>query len=697
MATTLATTSAQILSQLIAAGTNDTIEVAPGNYTRVTRTSGSLVKSGVTIRAQDPDNQPVFLNAGFSLKGVSGVTFKQLTFRGTTTDGTPSIYPTADFAFYIENFDKITVEDCTMDFYKIMCYFGPGTDFIFRFNRQSRWGIDANRIYTAVTLNDYTYNEIVNNWAGPAMIDEPRIDNPSTRHPDWLQFVRRAGNPPASDFYIGRNYLDLGNADQDRGLTACLLSSGDTGAFPRSLRLTIEDNYSRGGRRDGWALDMSQDAIINRNVLRETASIQHVPRIRLIRATQNVTVTNNVMAAALEKFQWSQVGTETISNNIVSTTAIPAGFYNPQPGVNTGPRTSGVTLPAQPTVAGAAGDGYFGAAYEVAVGVYAGVLIIPTGSVASGITDPARFNWRNTGLGITDPQPLRVASPPSSAAGRRFETLAPDVALATWTAGYSEPFTGSTWRYANADGVWSDWSSYVSGWTAPAEPVDPDPELPGLTAGQWEVPTTAVLVQEDRYTFTVRTTGTTPTHTGMEYDLAADGVWRALTFLDDDGGDLIYQAEPSAPGGLEHTVGFAEVSPNIRVRYFVNTTPSLPSVDAKTFTGPTAPATQLAPGDRYGTGSALRTLGGFRLLEAAAVRPAVPSGVEASTNAGTITVLGPDTPPAGAAWVQVRYAGRAYEMTDGSVSFPEVSGQTLVLVRGIAADGTPGISNPVFV
>lgn len=361
--------------------------------------------------------------------------------------------------------------------------------------------------------------------------------------------------------------------------------------------------------------------------------------------------------------------------------------------------TAVLTLePAAPTppaaLTGDPGDGRIGNTYltEIA-GLYSGVAIIAATSEAFEIgSDASRLEWQRTGDGDAW-SPFRVATPATNSAGSlRFE-MRPRAGMTDDQWGRTAGLTMDEIRVRWFKELWSAQSTNAGSFTAPG--TAPPTELPALTAGMWAMHNEAVSEGLGRFGWGVVTTDTAPAYTALQYDLNADGVWRNFADVGLDGmSRTIWAAQPSVPGGLEHTVGYDETTPPIRLRYFSNTEASPASADSKTFTGPPAPEPVVAldPGDLLAQSGNLLVVGAWRIRVAPANRPAVVSGdIRVRLIDGVIYISGFDGPPVGAERAQVRYAGRSYPIDNAGLEIPAVEGEDLVMIRGIDADGVAGL------
>lgn len=696
MATTVATTSAQILSQLIAAGPNDIILVAPGTYSSVTRQT-LLVKTNVVIRAQNIDNRPLIQDSGFRFNFVKGVTIDNIQFRGTAIESTKNgvQYPASNGP-RIDDCEDITFINCSFDFYYRIAQHNRNRNVRYLRCEFTRCGLDPISAYVTQRGFEVSY----------CVFKDDRIDRSrqkeGPRHPDPIQFACNNRDAPSEDVTISYNLM-IGGSDGQTGkgpffgnsrsrVLSTLADLPEVGY----KRIRIIGNEIYGGRTHGIFLEASEDSEISGNLLRRAApNPMELPRISIYGRHRNLRVTNNVLVAGILYNNGATAADLTLSNNVVSNTAVPTGWSPLIDGVNVGPNTGGdpvtPTAPTRPTNTSA---GQFETAAVDAApafpGRWTGVLAIPSGSFAfAAAADPTRFRWLRPGVSL--PKPFIAANPPLSATGaRRLQMQSgpggnPDIS----TVAGGETLSGLTWQWQGANGAWSELSSFTANVVASDTPLPPDPGLAALTAGQWSIVGPQRLAGR-RYTARVKLEAGAPAVTGLQWD-KNDNVWRNARA---DGSE--YVLEPLQEGGFDHSVNYAQTLP-IRLRYFVAAQPSPASATIKTFTAPAAPIRPAAIADstRLAFGAVPLILNGQLVSVAKRARPDVVRTEEETVLAevigNTIRLVLPSSPPIGAAFMQVIYNGRAYKVNEEETFIPYNPLVRTGLVRGIAADGTTGL------
>lgn len=716
MAVLNATTTAQIITQIIAAAPNDEIAVAPGNYVplAMVRTAGTVLnKTNVKVRPQDVNNPPNFIvnnggQVGWNMAFVNGLTVEGMKFTGTpSVNGTGGLqYPTASAGLWFERCNNYQVRHCTVSFFRL----GIVNRFV---NGVTLWYNDFKllQIDTMRFLETSINIHIEGNILGPHRIDPALVPTADNWHSDSIQFARRDPNPASTDIVIRKNYFT--DPDPAAAHQGVFFAGPYVGAQPRHQRVLVEDNFMINGKF-GWAFKQTWDLTFRRNCTR-TTRLGNTPanstRLRLAeRLGGTIHVSNNVFPTNSMGVDLTEgvvgVWVNEITAPVLSNVAFPVGFTELIPYQNVGPYTDGAVTPpdppAQPTDGSATGHGRIGTSYETEFpGAHSGVLIIRNDAPAFAAVgnDPAKLRWRNPTLAVNTPRPFRVGTPATNAAGSTRWEMRPEnnLPLNLWTTTAGNTYDGIEWSYT-ADGVvWSDWSSYTGAFTAPGTP--PPPTLDALTAGQWEFVGDLQPVFEGLFTRYLRITPTGPTFNSVQWDRNGDGLWRPLVNMGlDEDNMIIWQLQPLIGGDTEHLVGYEEVSGTIRLRYSQNETFSPPSVDNKTFTGPEdpPPVSPFDPGVRATISSALATLNGQMLVVPPANHPVVITDdtLVVGEEDGIITVIPPISPPIGAVAVTATYNGKTRNITTGPGTFLRKSGETpgtgMVTVRGVNAAGVKG-------
>lgn len=710
--------SDDLAQAMLDASQGDHLALAGGNWPAFSRQS-PIVKNGggagfagfganVTLRPADRNNPPVWNTGRFDVKGLQGFTFDGLWFHGTAVEATIGgvQYPDLREALRFYDCKNIKLVNCSIKFHLSQLRVTNCDFFEIARNRFWQTGIDAMMFY----------NSSRDIWIHHNVINDTRTDasrrNEADRHADVMQFrtgTSQVGSNPFRRVVVEDNYADRTSAVSQGVFTnnqGGIMGIGSVDMIVRRNSFILDNSLA-------IAVSGQQNVLVTGNRLRAPAGTSQSmkPRIFIYRTDGSGTITNNVMAASFQLMNGASLSSYTNSGNVVSDTANPSGWTELVPGVNVGPYTDGdasePTAPvrmtdewADPPTNSVSKDGRIGSVTEVSPGRYTGEAIIPTASVAASAmaTNPTtpgtpvdNLEWTRTGLSAW--KPFRVANPAINGAGwRRYEmTGGPGDAASVYTVGPGETMDGITLRY-KANGIASEASSYTVGFTAPGEPPPPA-ELDPLAADDWEIFSVVDALLPGRSTARIKITGVT--YTGAQWTIDGESVWRPLVQVGEDGGAAVLQLEPSAPGGSEHTVGYAGAADDtlaIRVRYSVDIEWGPESATAKSFTGPTAPT---VIGDEGGflvaSGVPLRAAG-FPLVVAAAGVPPPPVAEGSAAFAdgdGTVTVT--LSAPIGATGVRVLYAGQAYDLDGTQVSFPAVIGEETVYAHGVTADGTAGI------
>ena len=713
-------TSLSVLGTAIQdASGGDQIVVAGGPYTGIVNlTSGTSKASELIIRGSNPNSPPV-INGRLQIQGQArNLTFRRLNFVGTEYDtGSNGVrYPTASEPLrFDDNRGGIKLFACLFDFYlnglKFQrCESGGAEVAYCNFERMC---VDPLMVYGVMPGFYFHHNSVIKQLTDPAR------RNVSTRHPDATHIrpnEGQVGTNPMANMRIEYNLLD----DPSGYLKGFFCNNEKNTVGVGFTDPIFFNNDIRLGRYAGIELTGGTNSLIERNRLRPyDAGVDENPSIEIELAVSTGIIRNNVTARAIVYKGGALASNFTVTGNSVSSTASPTGFVEMVDGTNCGIGAyvddGGAVTPdapsqewSNPPTNTASKDGRVGTYYEIAGTPtrYGAVLIVPSASLAWDVvsalpTTPgtdvsATLFWRPDG-GTSDKR-VRVGDPATNASGsRRFDLIgAASDAVTAYSVLAGESMSGIKWGYKRAS-IASPLATYTGGFTAP--PAPPVEDVDPLAADQWEFVGSVYEVSPGRFTKALRIIPIVgPAYTGLQWD-KSDGVWRSLIAVGTDGGATTYQLEPSEPGGVEHTVQYAQTL-NIRLRYAVSQVYSPASLTTKGFTGPNAPdpIDPYEPGDLLTLGGQFATLAGVPVsIPTSLNRPDMPVDLYMERVGDTVTIAMSPVLPGGADRQGILYAGEIHWPVGDVVTFTAVSGKRFCLAMAWGPTGTPSIAQHIFI
>lgn len=321
--------AAQLSAALSSAGSGDTILLAGGDYGRLYMPAngfGSGFSAPVTIAAADPGNPPEF--SGLDLRGVSNLTFREVTFDYTFQAGDPLFfrpfqvgYGSANVAFTGVTFDGDTAKGVSTS----ADGFGTGSGLSvtnttgIRIENSELSGFWRGAVFSNVNNVTVIGNEIYSmrseglNFSAVqgAVIENNRIRDFETSptsgdHPDMIQFWTNGTTRPSTDIVIRGNTLDIGAGDATQSIFMRndQVDRGLAGAEMFYQRVTIEDNVIVNGQRNGIVVGETAGLTIRSNsVLRSDGgnvdgadTPVEIPLINVASRSTGVTITQNATA-----------------------------------------------------------------------------------------------------------------------------------------------------------------------------------------------------------------------------------------------------------------------------------------------------------------------------------------------------------------------------------------------------------------
>lgn len=361
MATTITvSTAAQLTAALSKAGAGDTILLAGGDYGKLflgtTTAFGKGFAAPVTIAAADPANPPEF--SGLDLRGVSNLTFRDVTFDYTFKAGDPVYtapfkvgYNSSNVAFDGCTFDGETAEgvSATADGY------GTGIGLTVRdstgitiedceisgFWRGATFGNSNNVVVIANDIHSIRSDGLNFAAVQGAVIENNHIHDFKTSpnsgdHSDMIQFWTNGTTRPSTDIVIRGNTLDIGEGDATQSIFMRndRVDRGLAGPEMFYQRVTIENNLIVNAHAHGITVGETAGLVIrNNSVLHADGdnpdgldTAVEIPKIAVAATSTGVTITQNA-TAAIEGFS-GQTGWTVTKNAIVQDqNPYAAGWY----------------------------------------------------------------------------------------------------------------------------------------------------------------------------------------------------------------------------------------------------------------------------------------------------------------------------------------------------------------------------------
>ncbi len=361
MATTITVSSAaQLTAALSKAGSGDTILLAGGDYGNLflgtTTAFGKGFTSPVTIAAADPANPPEF--SGLDLRGVSNLTFKDVTFDYTFQTG-DALY-TAPFKVGYGS-SNVTFEGCTFDgdaakgVSATADGYGYGIGLSIRDSSGVRvedcemQGFWKGAVFTSINNLTVADNDIHSmrmdglNFVAVqgAVIEGNHIHDFKTSpnsgdHSDMIQFWTNGSTRPSTDIVIRNNMLDIGEGDftQSIFMRNDLVDRGLAGPEMFYQRITIENNVIVNAHTHGITVGEAAGLTIRSN------SVLHadggnadgldtdveIPKISVAETSTGVTITQNA-TAAINGFSGQSGWTVTKNAIVQDQNPYAAGWY----------------------------------------------------------------------------------------------------------------------------------------------------------------------------------------------------------------------------------------------------------------------------------------------------------------------------------------------------------------------------------
>ncbi|MEM1343557.1 MAG: right-handed parallel beta-helix repeat-containing protein [Pseudomonadota bacterium] len=303
----------------------ETVLLAPGHYgspmIHAPKHPWSRFAAEVTLRSEDPQNPAVF--GGLRLNKVENLTFEDVTFDYEASPGAAhwvrliELKAGANIAFVGVTFDGDLAEglgeglDGYGTGYAIVAngLAGlriEGSEF-FDFHRAAVIGGSQDVVVRGNKLHSMRSDGINLGQVQRALVEGNHIHDfrtapGSSDHPDMIQVWTNGSSKPSEDITIRSNILDVGGGAETQSIFMRndMVDRGKAGRELFYRRITIENNLIRNGHLHGITLGEGIGTVVRNNtILYNAASAQGshaVPRIAVSRASENVTIENNVVA-----------------------------------------------------------------------------------------------------------------------------------------------------------------------------------------------------------------------------------------------------------------------------------------------------------------------------------------------------------------------------------------------------------------
>jgi len=414
MANTNVSNMTELNTAIGASSPGDTITcLSSGSFTgRITRSNLTKAAPGITILPQNRQVPTVFSNTSgegvFNFTNVNGITFDGLVFRASGSSGNFPTY--GGRAIRFTNCTRITFTNCVFDHWDMNLDTKDMHNFTFSWCNILGYGMDCIRIYDNATDVLIEHNRI----------DEENVDksrhNEAQRHTDGIQFSCNGTSPAALRVTIQDNIIRM-----YAGRAHAIFTGNARGRQNASIRHTdciFRRNFIESGHLNGIGLEGQLNALVTGNLLRRfPGSGGGNPGINIYQTVTSCTINNNVVPIPINGMPGTNLNNPQydIENNIISTTAFPVGWDDP----DTGPYGGSITRPATMV----ASDWFIGDVVPdpafTSPQRYTGVIYIPVGSVAY---NHSGIRWSNNFT--SEPQPCTPLSDlPDGTKRRRMDMI----------------------------------------------------------------------------------------------------------------------------------------------------------------------------------------------------------------------------------------------------------------------------------
>ena len=323
---------------MVAAPAGAIIEIASGNITgTISRTTATTKNPPITLRPQNRKSPPVFTNWGINLAKWNGLIVDGLTFANSARDS----YGFPDGKnVQINSCSNMKFVDCLFKFGHESIRADNGTNNTFEYCTIERCGMDNIRVFGGQSNLKIRRLLIWDTW-----IDLSR-QGQDNRHPDGIQFAVNGQDASPNWVVVEDCYIECQQLGADTHGIFCgnhAVRTGDQTAANGAYRnMVFRRNFIRTTHAQGIGIEAFNTATIEGNLMRQVSGSPHTdirnPRVYFLGSYfSGVKAKNNVspFAGPGPAFGPLQKGIS-LSANIVSKTAVPAGWVPLVPGKNVG-------------------------------------------------------------------------------------------------------------------------------------------------------------------------------------------------------------------------------------------------------------------------------------------------------------------------------------------------------------------------
>ena len=307
MSTIRVSTAAQLGTAIERARGGDTIELAGGNYGRLSLKDIHF-SSDVTLKSASDTNPAIFAYA--NITKVSHMTFDGVDFlTGAASGGKPFVVNQSDnitirnatfdgqtknggygdaHGIWVVRSDHFTLENSELRDFAVASYFQDQSDLVVRDN----------------TLTNISWDAMIVGGVHGAVFEDNTIDlhvQKGTKHTDGIQFWNTGTNNPMSDVVVRGNHIET-HGTASHGIYAGNGLEATLGARAAFQNVLIEDNVVISAQVSGIAVGLTNGLAIRDNVVLQDAafrssSVGRTPVIRVDEDSTRVSITGNTTHA----------------------------------------------------------------------------------------------------------------------------------------------------------------------------------------------------------------------------------------------------------------------------------------------------------------------------------------------------------------------------------------------------------------
>ncbi|MFU8831393.1 MAG: right-handed parallel beta-helix repeat-containing protein [Wenzhouxiangella sp.] len=322
--------SEELLKALASAKGGDTIELAGGDYGRLSLVDGKTdfnirFDTPVTITSADPDAPASFSEMG--LNGARNITFDNIVFDYEfSIDDSPTHRP-----FQVNNSENITIRDSVFlgdvaeGISDVRDGFGyayglsvrHGENIVIENNVFTSWALGAGfSDIEGLTVSQNEFHDIQRDGTNfsevrSVLIEDNHFHNfrdheDSTAHRDFIQFHSSGKDQPSTDIVIRGNILDIGEGSRTQSIFMRneQVDTGRAGEEMFYRNILIEDNVIHNGHLHGITVGETDGLIIRNNSVLHAEGEMHgaegsvtIPRINVKPESTSVVIEGNITSA----------------------------------------------------------------------------------------------------------------------------------------------------------------------------------------------------------------------------------------------------------------------------------------------------------------------------------------------------------------------------------------------------------------